>query len=112
MKPSLFARRLLHNVQAVSQLWSALAFQVWLSVPLIQILVGVFPWRVNRWFGVTASIYYGLLTPLLFQVSAWHESNTIEGLQRSTCAYASPPATPQLGAAAICCVSTAGESLA
>ncbi len=57
-------------MQAVSQLWAAASFLVWLAVPLVQVLVGVFPWRVNRWFGITATVYYGVLTPLLFQASA------------------------------------------
>ena len=45
----------------------ALALPVWVGVPLLQVLLGVFPWRVNRWFGVTALLYYGVATPLLFQ---------------------------------------------
>lgn len=46
----------------------ALALPVWVAVPLIQVILGVFPWTVNRWFGLTAAIYYGIATPLLFQV--------------------------------------------
>ncbi len=37
---------------------------------LIQVLVAVFPWRVNGWFGIGFFVYYLLMTPLLFQVKS------------------------------------------
>lgn len=55
-------------MQAISQLWDAAAVFVWLGIPLAQILLGVFPVRVNRWLGIAAAVYYCILTPLLFQV--------------------------------------------
>jgi hypothetical protein len=61
--------RLLYDAPAVMQLWNAAAVFVWLGIPLANILLGVFPARVNRWLGVAALTYYGILTPFLFQVS-------------------------------------------
>ncbi len=55
-------------MQPLALVAGAAALPVWVAVPLLQVVVGVFPWRVNRWFGVTALLYYGVATPLLFQV--------------------------------------------
>jgi hypothetical protein len=63
--------RLLYNAPAIMQLWNAAAIFMWLGIPLAQILLGVFPAHVNRWLGVAALIYYGILTPFLFQVGHW-----------------------------------------
>ena len=61
--------RLLYNAPAVMQLWNAAAVFVWLGIPVANILLGVFPAHVNRWLGIAALVYYGILTPFLFQVS-------------------------------------------
>lgn len=62
--------RLLYNAPAIMQLWNAAAVFVWLGIPVANILPGVFPAHVNRWLGVAALIYYGILTPFLFQVGS------------------------------------------
>lgn len=65
----------------------ALALPVWVAIPMIQVILGVFPWTVNRWFGFTAAIYYGIATPLLFQVE-WlpARSDILRMLMRALCA--------------------------
>ena len=40
-----------------------------IHIPVTQVLVAVFPWRVNGWFGIGFLVYYLLMTPLLFQVN-------------------------------------------
>jgi hypothetical protein len=80
--------RLLYRVQAVMQLWDAAAVFVWLGIPLVQILLGVFPAHVNRWLGIAALIYYAILTPLLFQVGSYQ---TVLGNQNARTANYSLP---------------------
>ena len=53
------------------QLWNAAAVFVWLGIPVANILLGIFPAHINRWLGVAALVYYGILTPFLFQVGSW-----------------------------------------
>jgi hypothetical protein len=66
--PTLLLCRLLYHAQAIMQLWDAAAMFVWLGIPLVQVMLGVFPASVNRWLGIAALIYYAILTPFLFQV--------------------------------------------
>lgn len=69
--------RLLYNIQPLMLLARALALPVWVAVPLLQVVLGVFPWRVNRWFGITAVVYYGVATPLLYQVHSQTATGTL-----------------------------------
>ena len=94
----LLGDRVVYNAAAWQQLAAALTQPLWVAVPVIQILVAVFPWRVNGWFGIGFLVYYLLMTPLLFEVAATEAAHpyvistfmsAVHFSQRSLCVMAS-----------------------
>lgn len=49
-----------HEVSAVTTL-------LFVAVPMVQVIFGVFPFAPNRWFGVGFAAYYCIATPLLYK---------------------------------------------
>lgn len=47
---------------------SALTTLLFIAVPMVQIVFGVFPLAPNRWFGVGFAAYYCIATPLMYKV--------------------------------------------
>lgn len=41
---------------------------LFIAVPMVQIVFGVFPLAPNRWFGVGFAAYYYIATPLMYKV--------------------------------------------
>ena len=46
---------------------SALTTLLFIAVPMVQIVFGVFPLAPNRWFGVGFAAYYYIATPLMYK---------------------------------------------
>lgn len=49
-----------HEVSAVTTL-------LFVAIPMVQVIFGVFPFAPNRWFGVGFAVYYCIATPLLYK---------------------------------------------
>ena len=53
-----------------SRIVSALTTLLCILIPILRVLINVFPFTPNRWFGLGFALYYVLCTPLLYKVGA------------------------------------------
>ncbi|KAL0033640.1 hypothetical protein WJX79_009306 [Trebouxia sp. C0005] len=84
--------RLLYGAHAWTNQVVALMMPVWVAVPIIQVIFGVFPFDPNRWFGLGFLLYWCIGTPLLFKSyrfgharGLWHYTVTQHNLWATYC---------------------------
>ena len=53
---------------------SACTTLFFVSIPIIRILFGVFPFNPNKWFGIGFAAYYCIFMPLLYRASVLDQS--------------------------------------
>lgn len=61
--------RMMYSLHAFTLRNAALTTPIFIMVPILRVWLGVFPFIVNRYFGLGFTLYYCIGMPLIYRVS-------------------------------------------